>query len=73
MEIRVLEYYMEVVRQRGITAAARTLHISQSTLSRQIKDLENELGVTLFNRGSRQITLTEEGYFFMTGRAKFLR
>lgn len=63
MEIRVLEYYISIAEHRNITHAAETLHISQSTLSRQIMDMEEELGVKLFERGRREITLTEDGEF----------
>lgn len=69
MELRVLRYFIEIVNAKSITAAAEELHISQSTLSRQIKDLELELGTTLFQRGPREITLTNDGYFFLS-RAK---
>lgn len=61
MDIRIMEYYLAIVREGNISAAAEALHVSQSALSRQIKDLEEELGVTLFERGSRRIKLTEEG------------
>ena len=61
MELRVLEYFLAVAREESITAAAEVLHLSQPTLSRQLKDLENELGKPLFTRGNRKITLTEEG------------
>ena len=61
MEIRVLEYYIAIVDNKSITHAANALHISQSTLSRQIMDMEERLGVTLFERGKREITLTEDG------------
>ena len=61
MDIRIMEYYLAVVREGNISAAAEALHVSQPALSRQIKDLEEELGVTLFERGSRRIRLTEEG------------
>lgn len=63
MEFRVLQYFIAIVANKSITGAAKQLHISQSTLSRQIMDLEEELGVTLFSRGSRRITLTEDGVF----------
>lgn len=63
MEIRVLEYYISIVDHKSITRAAEALHISQSTLSRQIMDLEERLGVTLFERGRREISLTEDGDF----------
>lgn len=61
MEIRVLRYFLTVVREESITKAADVLHITQPTLSRQLSALEEEIGVTLFHRGSRKITLTNEG------------
>lgn len=63
MELRVLRYYLAICQEKNITNAAAELHISQPSLSRQIHDLEDELGVTLFQRGHRQITLTEDGYY----------
>lgn len=61
MEFRVLQYFLAIAREESISGAAEYLHISQPTLSRQIKDLEDELGTILFERGSRRITLTEDG------------
>lgn len=61
MELRVLRYYLTVVNERNISKAAEKLHVSQPTISRQLKDLEDELGVTLFQRGSRTISLTQAG------------
>lgn len=61
MEFRVLKYFVTIVQEGNISNAANVLHISQSTLSRQIKDLEEELGATLFERGNRSISLTEDG------------
>ena len=61
MEIRVLRYFLTVVREESITKAADVLHITQPTLSRQVSQMEEEVGVKLFNRGSRRITLTNEG------------
>lgn len=61
MEFRVLQYFLAIAREESISGAAEYLHISQPTLSRQIKDLEEELGTVLFERGSRKITLTEDG------------
>ena len=61
MEIRVLKYFLAVARVQNISAAAESLFLSQPTLSRQLKELEEELGKQLFIRGSRKITLTEEG------------
>lgn len=61
MELRVLQYFLAVVREESITKAAEVLHITQPTLSRQLTQLEEEVGVKLFVRGSRHITLTNEG------------
>lgn len=61
MELRVLQYFLAVAREQNISAAAQSLHLSQPTLSRQLKDLEDELNKQLFIRGNRKITLTEEG------------
>ncbi len=61
MELRVLRYFLAVAREESICRAAECLHLSQPTLSRQLMDLEQELGKTLFIRGNRRITLTEEG------------
>ncbi|HIY08370.1 MAG TPA: LysR family transcriptional regulator, partial [Firmicutes bacterium] len=61
MEIRVLRYFLAVVREENITKAAEILHITQPTLSRQIAQMEEEMGVKLFDRGTRKITLTNEG------------
>lgn len=61
MELRVLEYFLAVTREQSISGAAESLHLSQPTLSRQLKDMEDELGKQLMIRGNRKITLTEEG------------
>ena len=64
MELRVLEYFLAIAREQSITGAARSLHLSQPTLSTQIRALEEELGKQLLVRGtpgSRKVTLTEEG------------
>ena len=61
MEIRVLKYFLTVVREESISRAAEVLHITQPTLSRQLAQMEEETGVKLFQRGSRKITLTAEG------------
>lgn len=61
MEIRVLRYFLTVVREESITKAAEVLHITQPTLSRQLAQLEEETGVKLFSRGTRKISLTSEG------------
>lgn len=61
MEIRVLRYFLAVAREGNITSAANFLHITQPTLSRQIRDLEDELGQQLLVRKSHRVTLTPEG------------
>lgn len=61
MEIRVLRYFLTVVREESITKAAEVLHITQPTLSRQLAQMEEEVGVKLFHRGARRIELTNEG------------
>lgn len=61
MEIRVLRYFLAVAREGNITHAAQRLHVSQPTLSKQIKELEAELGKKLFTRSSSRVQLTEEG------------
>lgn len=61
MELRVLQYFLAVAREQSISGAAEILHLSQPTLSRQIKNMEKELGKQLLIRGNRRITLTEEG------------
>lgn len=61
MELRVLRYFLAVAREESICGAAEVLHLSQPTLSRQLMDLEAELGKPLFLRGNRRITLTEDG------------
>lgn len=61
MEIRVLRYFLAVAREGNITAAANFLHLTQPTLSRQIRDLEEELGQQLLIRKSHRVALTPEG------------
>lgn len=64
MELRVLQYFLAVAREQSISGAAQSLHLSQPTLSTQIKAMEEELGKQLLIRGtpgSRKVTLTEEG------------
>lgn len=61
MEIRVLRYFLAIAREETITGAANFLHVTQPTLSRQIKDLEDELGQKLLVRGSHRVVLTPEG------------
>ena len=61
MELRVLNYFLMVAREENITRAARLLHVTQPTLSRQLMQLEEELGVRLFHRGKYNVSLTEDG------------
>lgn len=61
MEIRVLKYFLAVAREGSITRAANTLHLTQPTLTRQLQDLEKELGQKLIKRGKYQVSLTPEG------------
>ena len=64
MELRQLEYFQMVARYRNITRAATHLNVSQPNITVSIKKLENELGVTLFDRGQKHLTLTPEGERF---------
>ena len=61
MDIRTMQYFLAVVREGTISAAAKALHVAQPSLSRQMRELEEELNAALFVRGNRRITLTEEG------------
>lgn len=61
MEIRVLKYFLMTAREENITRAAALLHITQPTLSRQLMQLEEELGVKLFHRSKHRIILTDDG------------
>lgn len=63
MELRVLRYFLMVVQEKNISKAAERLHVSQPTISRQLKELETELTTTLFERGSRTIQLTPDGEY----------
>lgn len=63
MELRTLRYFLTVAQEQNITHAAKKLNISQPPLSRQLSQLEDELGVSLFVRGKRHIQLTEEGKY----------
>ena len=64
IETRLLHYFLAVAREQNITRAAQTLFISQSTLSKQMMDLEKQLGKQLLIRGKRNVTLTEDAAFF---------
>lgn len=69
IETRLLQYFLAVAEEQSITKAAEYLHISQSTLSKQMMDLEENLGKQLLVRGRKKVTLTEEGTF-LRGRAQ---
>lgn len=64
MELRTLRYFLAVAQEENITRAADVLHVTQPTLSRQIMDLERELGTALMLRGKNGLTLTDDGIFF---------
>lgn len=64
INFQVLTYFLAIANEESITAACEVLHVTQPTVSRQISDLEKDLGVTLFERGPRKITLTKEGMLF---------
>lgn len=61
MEIRILRYFLEIAREGSMTKAAEVLHVSQPTLSKQMKELESELGRKLFKRSSASVSLTDDG------------
>lgn len=61
MELRVLRYFLMIAREENITHAARLLHVTQPTLSRQMREMEEELGAKLFERSNHRIVLTQDG------------
>lgn len=65
MEIKHLEYFVEVAHQKSFSKAAEKYHVTQSTISKLIKDLEGELGTSLFNRTSKYVQLTDTGAVFL--------
>ncbi len=66
MDLRHLRYFVAVAEQQNITRAALQLHLSQPPLSRQMRNLEEDLGVALFNREAKAVRLTEAGRVFLT-------
>ena len=73
MELRHLRYFVAVAEEQNVTQAAKRLHLSQPPLSRQIRDLETEIGLTLFERGANVIRLTEAGRIFLLEAREVLR
>ncbi len=71
MELRHLRYFVAVVEEQSFTKAAEKLFIAQPPLSRQIQNLESELGIQLFERGSRPLQTTPAGHFFISMRLNF--
>ena len=65
MELRHLRYFVAVAEALSFTKAAGKLHTAQPSLTRQIKDLEEEIGVRLLNRTKQQVSLTDEGRYFI--------
>lgn len=73
MELRLLKYFLAITREESILKAAESLHVTQPTLSRQMKELEDYLGKQLFIRGNRKITLTDEGYLLKQRAEEILK
>ena len=65
MELRHLRYFIAVALEENVSKAALKLHVSQPALSRQVRDLEEEMGITLLERGAKSIKLTEAGRVFL--------
>ena len=72
MELRHLRYFVAAAEALNITQAAKHLHVSQPPLSRQIRDLENEIGTALFDRGHKRLKLTPAGEYFLAEAKKIL-
>ncbi len=73
MNLEQIKYVMEIVKYQSFTAAAKFLHVNQSTVSRQIADLEEELGAELFVRNGRTVELTEAGKIFLQDGEEILK
>lgn len=72
MELRVLNYFLTIAREKNMTKAAKILHVSQPALSKQIKDLEQEIGSPLFIRGKSSLSLTEKGFLLQERASQIL-
>lgn len=72
MDIRILRYFVAVAKEKNITKAAQSLYISQPALSRQLKELEEELGTPLFIRGNRNISLTDDGKYLLNQASEII-
>lgn len=73
MDIRVLRYFITIAEELNFSHAAARLHVSQPALSRQIAELESQLGTKLFVRGNRQIQLTQDGYYLQEQARKIVK
>src|SRR4051812_22994054 len=73
VELRHLRYFVAVAQEQNVTRAAARLHVSQPPLSRQIRDLEHELGVALFEHTAKAVRLTDAGRIFLTEAQAVLR
>ncbi len=73
MELRHLRYFCAVAEHQSFTLAARRLHVSQSGVSGQVRDLEKEIGITLLQRNSRDVSLTPEGAIFLREAREILK
>src|ERR1700722_6715842 len=72
MELRHLRYFVAVAEQLSFTKAAQKLRLAQPSLTRQVRNLEDEIGVRLFDRSSNRLALTEEGRLFLFDSKKLL-
>ena len=73
MELRLLRYFWTIAEEENISRAAERLHVTQPTLSRQLRELEQELGTPLFERQSKGLVLTDAGLFLKSRAGEILR